>query len=361
MQMAKSTKAKQYNFYTSAEYWPELLSCIKQAQSGERIALITMDFDPTDPTIKGIMQALQQACERGVNVWLSVDARPLIFDPSTQRLGPLWRSNRLVKVGMSALSKERLGAIEAINAQPTGQAAIINKPTHRFSNPFAGRSHIKFSLINDKIFIGSCNLDNDQALNVMVGWEDKQTADYLFKFIRDVLAKENVGRMLGWQDQKLQLSLTDSLLIDAGKRKQSIILEQALQLIDETKETITITCQFFPNSLTAQHLLAAHNRGVQVSVFFAHPSRHKGFYGLGQSYNVWREKQRLPEELFRLGLGRDVPLLHAKLLITDAGTMIGSHNFVRAGVVLGTAEIALLCRGPAFAEAALVALERELP
>src|ERR1017187_1606398 len=125
MQMAKTAATANYTFYTSAEYWPELISRIEQTRKGERVALMSMDFNPTEPTITLVMQALLQAAERGVNVWFSVDARPWLLDSSPRRPGPLWRGKKLVR--MSPISRQRLQIVQAINAQPTGHAAIINK------------------------------------------------------------------------------------------------------------------------------------------------------------------------------------------------------------------------------------------
>jgi hypothetical protein len=55
------------------------------------------------------------------------------------------------------------------------------------------------------------------------------------------------------------------------------------------------------------------------------------------------------------------PGLHAKLIATEKGAIIGSHNYVRTGVQLGTAEIALMRYDTVFARNAIAALRRELP
>jgi phosphatidylserine/phosphatidylglycerophosphate/cardiolipin synthase-like enzyme len=359
MRVTNAVVSPTYRFYTSSEYWPELISSIEKTQKGERVALMTMDFDPVDTAIAAVLRALLQAALRGVNVYVVLDARPFLFNPKTQRLGPLWYGTKLDHV--SATFKPCLDAIELINSQPSSQAVIVNKPSHRFSNPYAGRSHIKFSVINDDVFIGGCNLSNSASLDIMVRLGDAHTADYICNFMHDAVRYEQIGRALGWQDQRQLLDSLTTLFIDAGKRRQSIIFEQALQLIDDAKETVTMTCQFFPNSITARHLLAARKRGVTVTIIFSHPSKHgRGIGGLGQYYSLWREKRRLPKELFAAMMDKSEPLLHAKLLVSDVGTMIGSHNYVRAGVLLGTAEICLLSRDPAFGESALNALKREL-
>ena len=358
--MSSAAQKQNFSFYTSAEYWTELRARLAKTIAGDRIALMAMDFDSHDPIVAGICKELLAAAQRGVDTHLIVDGRSFLFDPHAGKFGPLWYGRPLEKA--DAIFQPRLHTIRQLQRQSHGHATITNRPLRRFSNIYAGRSHIKFSLINDTIFIGGCNLYDTQFLDLMTCWDDRRTSDDLFDFVKRIETHEHVGQALDWHDQEFAIHPDATLFIDAGARRQSIIFDHALQLIDEAQKHITITCQFFPNSRTAQRLAAAHRRGVDVTVLFAHPSKHgKGFRRAGQYYNVWRERRRVPAALFAHGLTPDMPMLHAKLLATDAGTMIGSHNYVRAGVNLGTAEIALLFRDPAYSKAALAALSRELP
>ena len=49
------------------------------------------------------------------------------------------------------------------------------------------------------------------------------------------------------------------VLIDAGVPGQSTIFENALELIDGAQEWLLLTCQFFPNSVTAAMTARASN------------------------------------------------------------------------------------------------------
>ena len=53
-----------------------------------------------------------------------------------------------------------------------------------------------------------------------------------------------------------------------------------------------------------------------------------------------------------------IDFLHAKLLVTDQGSIVGSNNYVQKSVTYGTAEIALYSTDKQFGRSALVALER---
>lgn len=318
---------------------------------------MSMDFDPRPPLIQQVITALEAAVRRGVLVTLSIDSCTFLREPGTWRLGPLWYPQGFNKVSSSFQAQYQ--TYERLKATANITTILSNQPARPFTNPFAGRSHIKFSVINNHLFVGGCNLTTG-TYDLMVGWEDKLTADKLQQFLNSLEKSPSVHQTLRGEDQSWAIDEHTQLLIDAGERNRSTILEHALQLIDSAQDHITITCQFFPNSVTARHLAAAYKRGVQVTIAYADPAKQGKIGGTGQRISILRERIRVPAELFKLRLPKDGPLLHAKLLATDAGTMIGSHNYVQAGVLLGTAEIALISSDTAFHNAAVAALSREL-
>lgn len=356
--MENTVHRPQFSFYTSSEYWHELIRRIDQAGAGDRIGLMTMEFDPRYPVIHTLMNAVQAATKRGVIVQLLVDAATFLRDTRSFRPGPLWYPTGFKRIPGDFVEKYEM--LQRLAQTPNIDVALTNRPTRPFSNMVGGRSHMKISLINDRIFIGGCNLAGD-SYDLMVSWEDRVTANYLHGFMRDVHAIKNVSHALKNDDLAISVSKTATLMLDCGARNRSGILTNALRLIDNAREQITITCQFFPNSVTAKHLAAAYRRGVEVTIVYAGPDYQRGLIGgLGQRISIIRERLRVPPEFFALRMPKDGLLLHAKLLATDAGTIIGSHNYVRAGVLLGTAEIALMETTPEFRQDALAALTREL-
>jgi cardiolipin synthase len=347
-----------FTFYTSEEYWDELLTQFAKAKPDDRIAMIVMGFDPVEPPVAKVSEALIAAAERGVNVSLVVDAYTFLLNPKAERFGPLWFQSELRYV--TNTFKPQLHVINAIRNNPNGHATIINKPGRPFPNPVAGRNHIKYTIINDKVFVGGCNLYHTPWLDLMVGWKDKVTADYLYDIILNLHRVESTKLLFGGQDLEVAVDADTALYIDSGKRNQSLIFTKALELIDSAEKSLIITCQFFPNSITARHLAAAHKRGVDVEIIYAHPMKQGYLGGLGQQVSILRERSRHPAELFQKMLPKDGPALHAKLIATEKGAIIGSHNYVQAGVLLGTAEIALLRYDTQFAKNAVAALKREL-
>lgn len=359
--MARQQSSKQlhkFQLLTTREYFDALIVGVQAAKAGDRILLMTMTFDTIEPTIDILVRELLRAARRGAQVTLAVDAHSFMVDKN-HFPGPLAPRRKLPKK-LPRYFQNKLRALEALQAIPTGHAVILNQPSTSFSLPIAGRSHIKIAIINDQVFMGGCNLQGESQTDMMISWQSKHSADSLYIIMREIIRGQHVGRVLAQTDRALRLDDSTKILLDSGARGQSLIFKEAMELIDSAKDWLVITCQFFPNSITANHLLQAVNRGVDVQVVFAHPSHHGLIGGLGQHVSILRERARLPKILFKHALTRNDPMLHAKLIACDAGMMIGSHNYVRAGVILGTAEIALKSSDEKLAREAVKTLHRGL-
>jgi cardiolipin synthase len=325
-------------FYTKREYFDELNRRFAAATAGTRILLMSMNFDPDIPEIAEVMTNLEGAAQRGADVSFGVDALDFILPNG--RPGPLFYHTEL-PAELSPPMQRRRSILEQLNSHDNARAVILNQPSHRFSLPVAGRSHIKAAIIGNYLMVGGCNLDDPEYIDMMVGREDASGSDKLYRMLRSVLEAGSARKALGDTDQTIVLDEATSLLLDAGVPGQSLILDESLKLIDTAEKWLTITCQFFPNSVTARHLLQARNRDVALSILYGH-LRHQGFIGgTGQLVSQLIERCRLPADMFKDGLARSQPKLHAKLIACEKGLMKGSHNYVRAGVRLGTAELTL--------------------
>lgn len=334
-----------FTVYTRAQYYAQLVKHINATKTGDTVRLMTMGFRAEKPDIAPILHALTTAARRGVDVHLIVDAMTFLMgDHNT--LGPLIAFKNLPR-RLPPPFNARRNTLEALRSNG-GNYSIINKPSRIFKNPLAGRSHLKLAIINDHIFTGGCNLTRLNHLDLMVHWQDQPTAKWLNTLVDKVIVHQNVRDALQEGDTSFKVDKDSSLLIDCGKPGQSIIFDAALRLIDSAEEHILITCQYFPNRRIAKHLQAAHDRGVIVKIIFNHSSTHRFPMNFGVAGALWQERQRLSPELFAHILPKGHPYLHAKLLATDQGTIIGSHNFVPTGVAFGTAEIALFKKDDIF-------------
>ena len=330
-----------FGFLSRAEYFEELTKRIAATKAGDRIVLVTHKLDTNNPPMTRLMQALSNAAARGVETHFALDERTL---PLLQRLPLNRRSVERIKI-----TKDVLDRFQASG----GRYAVTNKTYRRFINQFAGRSHIKLAVINDEVYVGGCNLADVSLIDMMVRWHDPTAAQWLYDLMSDLILKQSTKQAFGTTDRELVIDERTKLLLDCGKPRQSIIYDHALSLIDTAQEWIVMTCQYFPSSRTARHLAAAYKRGVNVSLYFNHPSKHLPGHNILHHIVLAQERTHRPGALFDQQLHKDLPFLHAKLLATEAGAMIGSHNYVAAGVTFGTAELTLLRYDRKFSELAV--------
>lgn len=316
--------------------------------------LASMVFQPEESEIGRLLEALQGAARRGADVRLMIDAYSFIVKRNITP-GPLLFQKTLPR-RLFGIYRQRFAPLDELR-RSGGHYTIVNPPKRALAMPFAGRSHIKFAVINNSVFIGGCNLSSPHELDMMSEWQDEQTADWLCDFEEQVATNGSVKATLNNKDLSKALSKSESLLIDSGVPDQSIIYDKALALIDQAERHIYLTCQFFPNDKTSQHLAAAVRRGVDVKVVYNHPSQHSFPLNLLHHGVKQHEKIKHPKELFDHQLPKQYPYIHAKLLATDKGTLLGSHNYVRAGVKLGTAEIALFTTNAKFGSDAIEVIE----
>lgn len=347
-------------FYPQSKqtYLTDITTRIAQAGSGDQITLMTMLYDPADPMIAGLTNALCKAAANGAQVLLIVDAHIFlrrIYGPFAIPGKLFWSRNFNDR---NRSTDPVLLALQRIE-EAGGRTAILNVPDRRFTNPFGRRSHIKFTLINDQVYIGGCNLQSHDEIDVMVGWHDPHIANYLRDITNKLHATPRTNIVFDVIDTNLIVDEASTLFIDSGTPGQSLIYDEALKLIDEARESIFITCQFFPSGI-ARHLEAAHKRGAKVTIVYNNPDKdhwpnkfiHRAFLDI--------EHLRRPSSFFERELPRKMPYLHAKIIATESAAFVGSHNYLRTGVNWGTAEIALLRRDPAFAQSLIDNIEEQI-
>ncbi len=334
-----------YHLFDRHDYFARLIKACQQANSKDKITLATMEFRPDQPVIGDIVDAMCQAAQQGADVTFMVDAYSLMLKDMLVP-GPLFFLKRDPKAGYGTF-KPVVSAIHKLREAGVN-CYVINKPSRPFKNPFGGRSHIKYALINDQVFIGGCNLSNPEYVDVMVQTTNQRLAEYLRDFTADVIACKSVRRALARKDRSFSIDPHTELLIDAGVKYQSLIYERAFSLINNAAHRVYMTCQYFPNNYTPRALAKAYRRGVGVHLAYNHPGHHRAPIRAIQKRTVYLKKKWMPDSVFENELHRNKDYLHAKILLSEKEAIVGSHNFVKMGVNLGTAEIALHSTAPEF-------------
>ncbi|HEU4967136.1 MAG TPA: phospholipase D-like domain-containing protein [Candidatus Saccharimonadales bacterium] len=323
-------------FLSKREYFEDVTRRFAAAKKGDRLLLVTHDFRPAEPLVADLMKAMAGAAERGANVQFALDERTY---PVMQKVPISKNAATLIKA-----TNETLATLKDAGAT----YAVTNKTFHRLINRFSGRAHIKVVIINDIVYVGGCNLTKASQIDFMIRWQNQSAADWLYDMMSRMIAAGSSQAAFNGHDHSFAVDSRTTLLLDSGKPHQSLIFDNALQLIDDAQEWLILTCQYYPISITGKRLHAAHLRSVDVDIYFNHPSVHQPGFNMMLHTAVLRERTRYPKKLFDKRLHKRMPYLHAKLLVSEKSTMIGSHNYVTIGVNFGTAELSLLRHDPEF-------------
>lgn len=333
------------NLYTGTDYFKKLADDIALTNPGDRVAVTTMDFDTRDPLVADVFQELYEAAERRVDVVLGVDAFAHL-DPR-RTIGPI-----VLPFALNEAAKEaRVAPLERLGRLATARCGVTNKPKKPVWNYFAGRSHIKLAVVNNKVYLGGPSLQGSDRLDMVVGFENGPTADALYDIATSIVESEDTGLVLGTRDKGWAVDQDTRILIDAGQPRQSHILEEALRIIDEAEERVTISSPFLLTGAISERLVQAHTqRDVDTYIAYNHVSKHEQMQLVHRAI-LLMQRLRNPREFFANQVPRDLPALHAKILSNEREAMVTSHNFVETGVKFGTPEIALVRRSSRFAQA----------
>lgn len=353
--MPKPTSNNVPRLLSKHDYLAELIKRVKELGTGDRAAVMTMAFDIQQPEVAALMQALSAAARRGANVLISVDAYSFLVRDYRRAD---WIAQQQPATTTRHEFSQRWGALQDLEA--SGGRYVITNPVRSYTAPATGRSHIKFAVVNNDVWVGGCNLDDMDQIDLMATWQDKLLSDWLAALPGRAKEAGSVRAAQQQQDDVLPTAWSAELLVDAGVRGQSRIMKQALRLIDEAEESIFMTCQYFPSGAVARHLATAAHRGVQIELLYNNPATRKWPGSWAHQTLTAFERLIRPSTLFEHQLPPTHPYMHAKLLVTEQASMLGSHNYVEAGVQFGTAEFALLSQDRTFAANAKAALRAQL-
>lgn len=335
----------EFKLYTNAEFFDALHADIDAAGPEDRIAMLTMSLEPSDPQAEMTLNKLGSAAERGAEVVFGVDAYTFTLDTANCYPGPLWLPMPLVLPHY----KRRYDALDKLDTYPSAQTGVINAPDKPFSNPFAGRSHLKLNIVNNKVYIGGPSLDGTDRSDLTIGWEDPKSADILFAVCQEIV-KKRTTRSLGSADVSIPLNGNTEVMIDVGIPGQSHIQDRALRIISDANDWLVYSGQFFPKGSTLEAAKLAHARDVDTYIAFNHPSNHGGVKTLWQTAVMLSERRATPEALLRAQTALGSTTIHAAGIAAEHAAIKGGHNFNDVGVKWGTTEIALHTTDPSLAQ-----------
>jgi len=276
-----------------------------------------------DASTDELIDALSEAAERGVDVEVSADIFTYgelsgFFFPTRYRTAQSRKTTRMSKRFInSGVKFTWLGRSHA--------------------TLFSGRTHIKWCMVDDTVYsFGGVNLyqkgieNNDYMLTIDDGLLADRLIDEYHRLVR-ADAGDYSYRSHSFKHGD------DTVLIDGGFVGDSIIYRRACQLAAEATH-VTLVSQYCPTGKLSGLLKKTSSR-----LYFNPPSN---------AHHLNRAVIRTG--MFLSGhktLYTKSRYLHAKFMLFDMPdgrrvAMTGSHNFVNAGVLLGTREIALQTENP---------------
>lgn len=303
-----------YRLVSAQSYYDSLLHAIKNSQ--QRVTITAMAAGWDDKT-QPIFHELEKALERGVKVTMVFDI--FVTSPFAPGLFTYFTGYRK---SLQHLFK----ACDALSEKGASTSFIKSLGL----NPFKNRYHFKATIIDDMWFsYGGVNFCKEgfEINDYMLMGESKSEANILQGVVRQFQNREME------KDAHTTLDSYNTLLIDAGVPRQSIIYSTAIALAQKATK-ITYVSQMPPSGLLAKAL-----KNTQTSYFYNRPQQFTFPANIAAIIDAVRDHTANSYK-------RDV-FLHAKFIMFEFNNepsviISGSHNFSERGVRYGTQEGALV-------------------
>jgi cardiolipin synthase A/B len=312
-----SLSSNMYQILPAPAYFERLVQDIAGAQHSVTIVAHLLVHD--DAT-HSLFPALEAAAQRGVAVTIVFDIFSRYY--LTRGLLP-YNPLRHPNAHNLAATLGALERLRGLGAQVTELGRI------RRLNPYRGRCHSKFSVVDDVVYcFGGVNLYRPAL----------RAADYMMRLVhaglaaqlREVAAHLAAGGLR--PDHRWQLDAQSELLVDHGSPGHSIIYDQVCQYAAQATRAYIVS-QFYPSGRLAGLLRRTH-----TICYINQPSRAP-----------WHIAVMLVADQLRTGLRSQYQrpqYLHAKFALFELpggrrALVAGSHNYTWPGVAYGTQEIAI--------------------
>jgi phosphatidylserine/phosphatidylglycerophosphate/cardiolipin synthase-like enzyme len=288
--------------------------------------------------------ALIHAQSNGLETELHVDAYSQLIQDQHIHWVPQIRSSVRSKNSDARQAKHD----KLVNIAEHGVPVTVTNPPNLLEKalPFVGRNHIKLAVVDDVAWLGGLSYRDADLLK----------EDFMMRITdpRIVCALEEIFHTTDYTsitDDKTYDFGHTKLVRDCGRRGQSTIFDRGLHNVMNASESVRLISQYSPNGKMAAALALKATVGIDVlSITSSRDSISEWFGAYVDRASAVISSAR----------GRSIPSaysktrIHAKALLVDADNpdrvegMVGSHNLTRAGVRLGTQEVALFSQDPEF-------------
>lgn len=306
-----------FTLLASREYLKDVTSEIKRSQ--KRVYSLTLIITQDSET-KSLVEEIKRAAKRSIKTNIVIDAFTYselsgAFSPRKKQKAPSRATTNML------LDFEMAG----------GKTYVLDDKSKL--NPFSGVTHIKWFVVDDIVYcFGGTNLYKKgiHSTDYMFKVRDKNLADTLVSEQEKIVLCDKNKTAYAGLEKKLPFG---NVLIDSGKKYDSLIYKRACDLAVQSKEILFVS-QYCPTGKLVGYL-----KKIPSKIYFNPP-------GIANSY---KNKTLIQASMIQTRLktlyNKDT-YVHAKFIIFtlkngDKVAITGSHNFAYSGVRLGTKEVAL--------------------
>jgi cardiolipin synthase len=295
-----------------------------------------MDYEPGDVTDR-FTSIFSKAAERGLDAKLNIDYYPLLMTDGDFNYLPIFNKEKAAERKRRILT--RIQAIHNLRDMNV-DIHLLNKPGLLESIiPTKGRNHIKIIIVDNFAWVGGINFHDFNFLcdDFMV----KLTGKHLIAYLKQLYMHMHDNQPI--VDITTYFNKDAKLMLDSGKPGKSVILDEAIKLVNTACTSVDFSSAFFPDGNMLSALYEVTRRGVRVRAVVPQFETVKGISRLVD----------ISSELLMKIENKKIPVffnnrkMHSKFIIVDNATVIfGSHNFSQRGVTMGTAELAVESTNP---------------
>lgn len=307
--------SKKLELLLPSDYVKDATEKIRQAK--KRVSFLSMILTD-DASTNGLLTELSEAAKRGVDVEVAADI--FTYGELGGTFLPIKYYSAPARAALQLSKKFRKSGVRFTWLGKT-RSTIFN-----------GRTHIKWCIVDDTIYsFGGVNLYDKGVTNTdyMFKVSDGNLADTLVREYSRL--KEADAKDYSYRSHSVKHDLGE-VLIDGGINGDSIIYRRACKLAKQASSVLLVS-QYCPTGKLGRILKKSDSK-----LYFNPPANisflNKIVISVGMLFSGHRTLYDQPK------------YLHAKFMIFTMPdgkkvALTGSHNFVYAGVLLGTREIAL--------------------
>ncbi|WKZ30822.1 MAG: phosphatidylserine/phosphatidylglycerophosphate/cardiolipin synthase family protein [Candidatus Dojkabacteria bacterium] len=288
-----------------------------------------------------------------MEVWLHEE----ILDPFYDALYRKKSENPLIPVTIAISRASAANPVAAVRFRELQSLGVnVIWTNEDLLTKYQGNNHRKLVVIDDKCAIGGVNLHDDllNALDYMVVFNNAPALrETILNSIMNASASDTSSTPYDIFDLSDEHTDFKLILENGHADRKSEIIEQAIGLINDAKESVLICGQWLPDDRVLFAVINAAKRGVKIELF---ANSYVTVGGKLYSFAAWFNQFTVKSWLRGVNIDftdPDSPVkvtilpkrIHSKLLIVDESSMIlGSDNFVRSGAMFQTRESSILVR-----------------